>query len=239
MANPTGATGASAAQGGPHVGHAHGTSTTKLEALRLQQRAHSRHVRHDYLSDLAPLTRNLAGLPTEVADGAAAGRSRRRGNPPAVRRDSARLVRSGAGEALRRTRRKVESGRRTRLRPGTCQQLAGWLHRTARVHAHLCAIVRLYGAPEKAGGQSNQGDTYADRAARGDRTLLYEALTLSRDEIDAIRAEVDAVMDAAPPTPAAPGTADKVSEMARRAERGESLFIEGDGPRPGDGSPGD
>jgi len=132
----------------------------------------------------------------------------------------------------------LESGRRTRLRPGTCQQLAGWLHRTARVHAHLCAIVRLYGAPEKAGGQSNQGDTYAERAARGDRTLLYEALTLSRDEIDAIRAEVDAVMDAAPPTPAAPGTADKVSEMARRAERGESLFIEGDGPRPGDGSPG-
>jgi hypothetical protein len=238
MANPTGATGASATQGGLDVGHTDRAPATKLEALRLHERANRRHVRHDYLGDLAPLTRNLAGVPATLVDGATAGRPRRRSNPPAVRRDPARLVRSGASEAVRRTRRSLESGRRTRLRPGTCQQLAGWLHRTARVHAHLCAIVRLYGAPEKAGGQSNQGDTYAERAARGDRTLLYEALTLSRDEIDAIRAEVDAVMDAAPPTPAAPGTADKVSEMARRAERGESLFIEGDGPRPGDGSPG-
>ena len=35
-----------------------------------------------------------------------------------------------------------------------------WLHRVARCHAHLCAIVRLYGDPSKAGGQSNAGETY-------------------------------------------------------------------------------
>jgi hypothetical protein len=98
--------------------------------------------------------------------------------------------------------------------------------------------VRLYGRPDRAGGQSNQGETYAARAAAGDRTLLYDCLTVSRDELDAIRTEVEAAMNAAPPTAAPPGTTDKVSEMARRAERGESLFIEGDGARPDDGSPG-
>jgi hypothetical protein len=98
--------------------------------------------------------------------------------------------------------------------------------------------VRLYGRPDRAGGQSNQGETYAARAAAGDRTLLYDCLTVSRDELDAIRGEVEAAMEAAAPTSAPPGTTDKVAEMARRAERGESLFIQGDGPRPDDGSPG-
>jgi len=132
----------------------------------------------------------------------------------------------------------VEAGRRTRLRPGTCRRLADWLHRVARVHAHLCAIVRLYGDPSKAGGQSLQGETYAARAARGDRTLLYDAVGLSIDELTEIRNEIQAVLDAATPTAATPGTADKVAEMVRRAERGESLFVDGDGVRPGDGSPG-
>jgi hypothetical protein len=132
----------------------------------------------------------------------------------------------------------VETGRRTRIASGTCPRLTGWLHRVARVHAHLCAIVRLYGNPSQAGGQSNQGDTYAAKAARGDRTLLYDAVGLSIDELVEIRNDIQAVIDTATPTAARPGSADKVAEMARRAERGESLFIDGDGPRPGDGSPG-
>lgn len=132
----------------------------------------------------------------------------------------------------------MEAGRRTRIAAGTCPRLAGWLHRSARVHAHLCAIIRLYGNPSKAGGQSNQGETYAARAARGDRTLLYDAIGLSIDELVEIRNEIQVVIDAATPTAAAPGTADKVAEMARRAERGESLFVDGDGPRSGEGSPG-
>jgi hypothetical protein len=91
--------------------------------------------------------------------------------------------------------------------------------------------VRLYGDPSKAGGQSNQGETYAARAARGDRTLLYDAIGLSIDELTEIRNEIQAEIDAAPPTQAAPGSREKVAEMARRAERGESLFVDGDGSR--------
>ena len=112
------------------------------------------------------------------------------------------------------------------------------MHRVARCHAHLCAIVRLYGDPSKAGGQSNAGETYAARAARGDQTLLYDCITVTVDELVAVRDEIQARIDAAPPTQAAPGSGDKVSEMARRAERGESLFVDGDGPRSGEGSPG-
>lgn len=124
----------------------------------------------------------------------------------------------------------MDSGRRTRLSAGICKTLAGWLHRVARVHAHLCAIVRLYGRPDRAGGQSNLGETYAERARRGDRSLLYEALTLSIDELSDIREEIFQVMEQAPPTTAAPGSREKVEVMALRMERGESLFIGGDGP---------
>lgn len=132
----------------------------------------------------------------------------------------------------------MASGRRTRIRSDTCRRLAGWLHRVARCHAHLCAIVRLYGSPDRAGGQSLQGETYAARAARGDRTLLYDCITVTVDELLAVREEIQAVIDSAEATGAAPGTKDKVDEMARRAERGESLFQAGDGVPPGDGSPG-
>jgi hypothetical protein len=101
----------------------------------------------------------------------------------------------------------------------------------------LCAIVRLYGSPARAGGQSLQGDTYAARAAAGDRTLLHEALTLAVDELTAIREEVEAQMAAAPPTAAPPGSKTKVDEMAARAERGDALFIDGDSKGADDGSP--
>lgn len=97
--------------------------------------------------------------------------------------------------------------------------------------------MRLYGNPSRAGGQSLQGDTYAARAAAGDRTLLHEALTLSIDELTEIREELEAEMAAAPPTAALPGSKAKVDEMAARAERGDALFIDGDSKGAGDGSP--
>jgi len=148
------------------------------------------------------------------------------------------VVAVGKAEALRHAERALATGRRTRLRSGLNNQLAAWLRRTARVHAHLCAIVRLYGSPEKAGGQSLQGNTYQARAANGDRTLLHEALSVSIDELHAIREEVESVMAAAPPVQAAPGSKAKVEEMARRVERGEALFIDGDGSQLPDGSGG-
>ena len=106
------------------------------------------------------------------------------------------------------------------------------------MHAHLCAIVRLYGNPERAGGQSLQGNAYAARAASGDRTLLHEALTSSIDELIAIRELVEKAMAAATPPAAAPGSKDKVEEMRLRVERGDSLFIKGDGSTSADGAAG-
>ena len=121
-----------------------------------------------------------------------------------------------------------EHNRRTRLEKGLPAELVGWLHRTVRVHAHLLSIVRLYGNPSKAGGQSNEGEAYAARAARGDRTMLFDALTVAREEIDAIREEVYRVMESALPTVHPPGSPGKVEEMAQRLHRGDSLFITGD-----------
>jgi len=228
-----GATGiASPSTGGRHEGQGHGPADQALEAAGLLARADRIGLRNDYLADVAPLT-------ADVFDGSGkAARSRTGRNQRGLRRDPARMVASGAKAAASIARRKVDSGRRTRIRASTCPRLAGWLRRGSRVHAHLCAIIRLYGDPSKAGGQSNQGETYAARAARGDRTLLYDAIGLSIDELVEIRNEIQIDIDSAPPTQAAAGSRDKVEEMARRAERGESLFIQGDGPRPGDGSSG-
>lgn len=118
--------------------------------------------------------------------------------------------------------------RRTRLEKQLPDEMKAWLRRAAMTHAHLCYIVRLFGNPSKAGGTSLAGETFEARAARGDRTLLYDALGYCGEELAAIRAEVQAAMDAAPPTAAPPGSAEKVAVMVARAERGESIFIPGD-----------
>lgn len=122
-----------------------------------------------------------------------------------------------------------QPNRRTRLEPTIEPRLRGWLIRATRTHAHLCSIVRLYGAPSKAGGQSLLGEGYASRAARGDQTLLFDCVSFCRDELAEVATEILAAMDAAPATSAAPGTPQKVATLAERAERGESLFIDGDG----------
>ena len=72
------------------------------------------------------------------------------------------------------------------------------------------------------------GDDYAARAARGCKTLLHDCLTHCRDELDQIRDEVVAAMDAVPPTTAPPGSPEKVEELAARFARGDSLFVERD-----------
>ncbi len=193
--------------------------------------AHRRNHGVDYLVDLAPATGARLDGPTSRPQGPGRG-----DHTPAVLGSAVALVRAGAAQASRAAA--SERNRRTRIRSRACQLLVKWLHRVARCHAHLCAIVRLYGNPSKAGGQSNAGETYQARAARGDRTLLYDALTRTIDELTEVRDEIGATMDAAEPTTAAPGTQDKVEEMCRRAERGESLFVDGDtqGREVGDGS---
>lgn len=232
MAASRGVTGTAAKQGGSHGSHIQsdgiGCTTPRVAESGSEIRVDRERDGDEHLRSIAPATHRLlrSSEPRPIA----------RGNLAGVRRDPARVVRGGARAALRNQGGPVDAGRRTRLRLGLCQRLAQWLRRTARVHAHLCAIVRLYGSPTRAGGQSLQGDTYAARAAAGDRTLLHEALTLSIDELTAIREELEAEMAAAPPTAAPPGSKAKVDEMALRVERGDALFIEGDSKGAGDGS---
>jgi hypothetical protein len=232
MAANRGATGAAPQQGGsygPQIsGDSVGRSTPRMAESRSEIRIHRAVDGDDNLRSLAPATHALFGAekPRSIA----------RGNRAGLRRDPARLVGGGARATVRTAGRQLDASRRTRLRSGLCPRLAQWLRRTARVHAHLCAIVRLYGSPTRAGGQSLQGETYAARAAAGDRTLLHESLTRSIDEITAIREELEAEMAAAPPTAAPPGSKAKVDEMARRVERGDALFIDGDSKGAGDGS---
>lgn len=111
--------------------------------------------------------------------------------------------------------------------------------RVTRCHAHLCAIVRLFGDPARAARGSNNS-IYHARAAAGDPSLLHDALCVTIDELIEIRSEIQEHMDGALPTAARPGSKDKVEELRRRAERGDSLFVDGDadGPAASDGSGG-
>lgn len=121
-----------------------------------------------------------------------------------------------------------EPNRRTRLAAETDPRLRGWLHRTARLHAHLAMIVRLYGRPSRAGGESNAGAAYGERAASGDPSILYDALTVVVDEATELRSEVSAVMDDVEPTPHLPGTPAKVEVLAKRFAIGRTLFVPAD-----------
>lgn len=125
-------------------------------------------------------------------------------------------------------RSRSEQNRRTRIDRELPPQLKNWLVRVTRCHAHLCMIVRLYGNPEKAGGQSNEGEAYAARAARGDRTILFDALGVVNDTLAEIRTEIEREMDAAPTTQFLPGSPEKVDVLAERMARGDSLFLNGD-----------
>jgi len=92
----------------------------------------------------------------------------------------------------------------------------------------MAYIVRLFKAPEIAGGQSLEGETYSERAARFDQTLIHDAFALVRDEATVGVEQIQASMDSAPPTVARPGSREKVSQMEKRAFRGQSLFVDGD-----------
>lgn len=127
---------------------------------------------------------------------------------------------------------RTDNNRRTRIAAEVDPELRGWLQRCARVHANIATTVRMFGNPTRAGGQTTWGDNYAERVARGDRTVLYECLTFCRDELSAIREEVHQRMDATPPTRHQPGTRGKVEVMAERMQNGDSLFVPGDAKTP-------
>jgi hypothetical protein len=124
--------------------------------------------------------------------------------------------------------RKKPPAEKETIRRSVPVKVRDWLTRLTRIHAHARYTVRLFAHPETAGGQSLEGETYAARAARCDQTLIHDASMLIRDEADAIVAEVQAAMDAAPKTAALPGTRAKVLEMEARARRGQSIFVDAD-----------
>lgn len=108
-------------------------------------------------------------------------------------------------------------------------QLRRWLTRVQRMQAHLRSTLLIYSTQRNVGGDSLIGNTdYADRAARADRTILYDALTLAIDEFADVRDAVGAVMDSAPPTRALPGSQEKIRVMCQRARSGFSIFVEND-----------
>ena len=72
------------------------------------------------------------------------------------------------------------------------------------------------------------GEGYAERVARGDRTILFDAVTYCRDELDGIRKDIGKRMDSTPPTHHLPGSRGKVEVLAERMYRGDSLFVDGD-----------
>ncbi len=78
------------------------------------------------------------------------------------------------------------------------------------------------------GGRSLQGEHYAARAARGDRTLLYDAMGYVGDQIAEIREEITREMRNTPATAEVPGSTGKVRVMIKRTEAGRDLFIHED-----------
>ena len=120
-------------------------------------------------------------------------------------------------------RSEAKQNRRTRFQSHLSPKLRRWLTATARVHARLCAIVRLYNAPQRAG----EG-ILSVRLTREDKSLLFDALNAAAFEIDLIREQVSAEMGKALPTSAPPGSHEKVTAMAARFDTGQWLFIDGD-----------
>ncbi len=120
------------------------------------------------------------------------------------------------------------ANRRTRLAKDIPENVRGWLHGVARVHAGLCHTCRLFADPSRAGGQGNEGEVYRKRLEKGDRTLVYDAVTVAIDELETVRSSIQNEMDSAPPTDHAPGEPAKVSVMRHRADDGYSLFQPGD-----------
>lgn len=114
-------------------------------------------------------------------------------------------------------------GRRTRIAATVPAQVAGWLRRVVHVHAQLCHTVGLYGDPRRAGGSGLEADSYASRAAGGDRTILDDTLARAIEELGAIRDEIWREMGEVPPSRCLPGSAEKIAELQRRCSLGKSL----------------
>jgi hypothetical protein len=107
-------------------------------------------------------------------------------------------------------------------------RLRVWLTRCSRVHAALSGVCQVYANPDKAGGQSNNGNDHVARASRGCKTLLFDALTYCQEELEEIRGEILKNMESGVPTHHPPGSGLKVETMRQRFRDGDALFQPGD-----------
>lgn len=107
--------------------------------------------------------------------------------------------------------------------PSLPPKIHRWLIRTTRVHAHLTYIVRSF-AQARA---RMAGDSVEARASRHDRTLLHDCWTYSVNELELLRAELNAEMEPGP-VGYRPGSPEKVAELEQRAERLQNLFTDAD-----------
>lgn len=118
--------------------------------------------------------------------------------------------------------------RRLRWPDDLCPKLRVWLTRVQRVQAHLRTTLAIYTTATDVGGCSRGNKNYKRRVEKHDRTILHDALALAIDEYTEVFEQVQAAMDAAPPTTARPGTKEKVAVMESRAKAGFSIFIDAD-----------
>lgn len=82
--------------------------------------------------------------------------------------------------------------KRIRLPHDIPHELRKELVRTTRVIATVAGMVRVYCSPDGVGGDSLIGnDNYAERARRGDRTILHDFLLTARDELTDIIAALE------------------------------------------------
>lgn len=119
---------------------------------------------------------------------------------------------------------KRSDNRRTRLAADIPENVRGWLHGVARVHAMLCHCCRLFADPSRAGGAGLEGEMYRRRLEVGDRTVVYDFVTAAIEDLSAVRCDVERQMDDAPPTDFPPGDPRKVELMRQRADQGFSIF---------------
>lgn len=87
----------------------------------------------------------------------------------------------------------------------------------------MCHVARAYGCPQA----SKRTDSFATRAAEGDRTLLHDCLTRVSRELEELAAKVEKDIEPKS-TQAMPGSQEKIEILKERFEQGKKLFADDD-----------
>lgn len=129
-----------------------------------------------------------------------------------------------APTAAQGNRRSRFSKKKQRGGPTLPPKMHSWLIRTTRIHAALCYCARVFAKPPA----DTPGDTVEARAARRDRTLLYDFWAHAINELTELQNELAADMEPTASVPHRPGSPEKVEALAARAACLQSLFRDDD-----------